>query len=56
MIAMDTDDDSRAYPWVGESLLGSVWGHDNNGLAATMRVGLARGAPPGGRWPSTNRR
>jgi hypothetical protein len=40
MIAMDTDNDFRAYPWAGEFLLGSAWGHDNNGLAATIEAEL----------------
>lgn len=40
MSAMDTDKPSSATPWAGESFLGSIWGHDGNGLAATIEAEL----------------
>ncbi|MFK0174217.1 SIR2 family protein [Streptomyces sp. NPDC090306] len=45
MIAMDTDDELRAYPWAGEFFLDSVWGDDGNGLAPAIQSELAESWP-----------
>lgn len=41
MVAIDADDAFPSYPWVGEFFLDSTWGHDNNGLAASIEMELA---------------
>ncbi|MFF3000114.1 hypothetical protein ACFVTC_37040 [Streptomyces sp. NPDC057950] len=37
---MDTGNEFLAHPWAGEFFLGSAWGHDGNGLSATIEAEL----------------
>ncbi|MFI1376099.1 hypothetical protein ACH4UY_29335 [Streptomyces longwoodensis] len=45
MIAMDTPNEFRAYPWAGEFLLHSTWGWDDNGLSGSIAK------EPSDTWP-----
>ncbi len=45
MVAMDTDKDFYAYPWAGEFLLDSFWGHNSHGLAGSVETELTETWP-----------